>query len=58
MNKTYTFAVHNWKSDITRSFWIRKAFPSAYLADRWATRMTFQKKGSPYMVVLIPGMEQ
>ena len=51
--KTYRFAVHNWKSGFP-AFWFTKQFPSAYYADRWAMRVTFQKKNSPYIVVLIP----
>ena len=57
MTKTYTFAVHNWKSG-NRSFYVRKRFPSAYAADRWATRITFMAKNSPYMVVFCAGDEQ
>lgn len=56
--KIYTFAVHNWKADYGKAFWFKKRFPSAYAADRWATRITFKAKNSPYMVSLIPGSEQ
>lgn len=56
--KIYTFAVHNWKADYGKAFWLKKRFPSAYAADRWATRITFKAKNSPYMVSLIPGSEQ
>ena len=55
--KTYVFAVHNWKSD-NRAFWLYKRFPSAYAADRWAVRMTFSTKNSPYCVVFCAGMEK
>ena len=55
--KTYLFTIINWKSDNNKPFYIRKAFPSVYLADRWATRITFEKKGSPYSVILEYGKE-
>lgn len=54
--KTYTFCVHNWKSG-NRAFWLRKSFSSAYIADRWAMKLSFGSKNSPYMVVFIPGKE-
>lgn len=54
--KLYKFGAVNWKAD-GRPFWIRKRFPSAYAADRWAMRVTFSAKNSPYMVWLIPGAE-
>lgn len=56
--KIYTFAVHNWKADYGKAFWLHKRFPSAYEADRWATRITFKAKNSPYMVVFCAGDEQ
>lgn len=56
--KIYTFAVHNWKADYGKAFWLKKRFPSDYAADRWATRITFKAKNSPYIVSLIPGSEQ
>ena len=55
--KTYKFSAKNWKSDTGIPFWIYKKFPSAYLADRWAARISFEIKNSPYMVWLIPGEE-
>lgn len=55
--KLYKFAVKNWKSDINRPFYIRKAFPSAYSADRWAIRITYETKGSQYLVILRAGEE-
>lgn len=55
--KTYKFGVKNWKCDTAEPFWFYKKFPSAYYADRWAMKMTFGIKGSPYMVWLIPGAE-
>ena len=55
--KTYKFGVKNWKNDLP-AFWLYKRFPSAYLADRYAMRVTFEKGGrSPYMVWLVPGEE-
>ena len=54
--KLYKFAIHNWKSDINRPFYIRKAFPSAYAADRWATRISYKSNG-PYMVICFFGEE-
>ena len=54
--KTYKFGVKNWKNDLP-GFWMYKKFPSAYAADRWATRISFEKKNSSYMVWLIPGAE-
>ena len=51
--KTYRFTVHNWKSGMP-AFWVYKQFRSSYDADRWATRITFRKPGSMYMVALIP----
>lgn len=56
--KLYTFAVHNWKSDISKPFWLYKRFPSAYAADRWAVRLSYKVKGSPYMVIFCPGLEK
>ena len=50
--KLYKFGAVNWKAD-GRPFWIRKRFPSAYAADRWAMHVTFSAKNSPYMVWLI-----
>ena len=48
--KLYKFAVHNWKNDFP-GFWFYKAFPSAYYADQWASRITFKKKNSMYHIV-------
>ena len=50
----YKFGVKNWKSDTAMPFWFYKEFPSAYLADRWATKISFGTKGSQYMVWLVP----
>ena len=47
--KTYKFAVHNWKSGMP-GFWVYKKFPNSYEADKWATRVTFKKPNSQYMV--------
>lgn len=52
----YKLGAKNWKGD-GPAFWIFKRFPSTYAADRWAMRMTFGIKNSPYMVWLIPGAE-
>lgn len=52
--KTYRFAVHNWKNPYHTAFWIYKKFRSAYDADRWAMRISFQKKNSMYLVSLVP----
>ena len=55
--KTYKFGVKNWKNDLP-AFWFYKQFPSAYLADRYAMRVTFEKGGkSQYMVWLVPSEE-
>lgn len=54
MNKTYKFGVKNWKSDTALPFWVYKEFPSAYDADRWAMRISFSAKNSPYMVWIVP----
>lgn len=48
----YKFGVKNWKSDYNNPFWFYKEFPSAYLADRYAMRITFQAKNSPYLMWL------
>lgn len=56
MDKTFKFAVHNWKSGGI-PFWVYKKFPSAYAADRWASRITFTAKNSPYIVVCNFGEE-
>lgn len=56
--KKYKFGVKNWKNDLP-AFWLWKSFPSAYLADRYAMRVSFGKQGkSMYMVWLIPGEEK
>ena len=55
--KKYKFAVKNWKNDYASPFWFYKSFPSAYLADRYAMRVTFEKKNSPYMVIFCAGEE-
>lgn len=54
----YTFAIHNWKADNAKAFWIKKEFPSAYAADRWASRLTFKVKNNPYIVVFCAGLEK
>ena len=51
--KTYRFAVHNLKNPLPSAFWFYKQFHSAYEADRWAMRISFQKKNSMYLVSLI-----
>jgi hypothetical protein len=51
--KTYRFAVSNWKNPNWSGFWVYKQFHSAYEADRWAMRISFQKKNSMYLVSLI-----
>lgn len=56
--KLYKFAIHNWKSDTARPFWFYKQFPSAYYADRYAMRISFQTPGSPYHVIFCAGEEQ
>lgn len=53
----YKFAVRNWKNDFSAPFWFYKEFPSAYLADRYAMRLTFKKQNSPYMVIFQAGEE-
>ena len=55
--KTYVFGAKNWKNDYGMPFWFHKKFPSAYLADRWAMKITFSTRNSPYMVWLVPGKE-
>ena len=51
--KWYKFGVNNWKNDLP-AFWFYKRFPSAYLADRYAMRVSFGKGGkSMYHVWLI-----
>lgn len=52
--KTYRFAVHNWKNPLASPFWLYKQFRSSYEADRYAMRISFQKKNSLYLVVLVP----
>ena len=54
--KRYKFAINNWKNDLP-GFWVYKEFPSAYEADRWAMRISFQKRNSMYMVVFCAGEE-
>lgn len=56
--KLYKFAVVNWKSDTARPFWLYKRFHSAYYADQYAMRISFQKRISPYMVIFCAGEEQ
>ena len=56
--KYYKFAVKNWKSDCNCPFWFYKKFPSAYHADRYATRLTYQVKNCPYMVICSFGEEK
>ena len=51
--KPYKFGAKNWKSDVGRTFYFYKLFPSAYLADRYATRLMFDVKNCPYNVWLI-----
>lgn len=48
--KLYKFAAHNWKSG--HPFWVYKRFPSAYAADRWACRISFDLRNSPYLIAL------
>ena len=50
--KTYRFAVSNWKNPQWSGFLVLKQFASAYDADRWATRISFQKPASMYIVSL------
>lgn len=57
MYKSYKFGIHNWKSG-NKGFWFYKRFPSAYMADRWATKISFEKKDSNYMIWLCPGEEK
>lgn len=54
--KKYKFAVKNWKNDLP-GFWFYKSFPSAYYADRYAMRISFQKKNSMYMISFCAGEE-
>jgi hypothetical protein len=54
--KLYKFAVYNWKSDYARAFWFYKHFPSEYLADRYAMRVSFARN-SPYIVAFCAGEE-
>lgn len=56
MNKIYIFACHNWKSGLP-AFYVKKTFPSVYYADLYAMRISFKKKKSPYLIVLLSGME-
>ena len=56
MYKTYCFGIKNWKNDFPARY-IYKKFPSAFCADRWATKISF-KRNSVYMVWLIPGAEE
>ena len=51
---TYTLGVRNWKSDNAKTFFIRKQFPSAYLADRYAMRISFEIPQSQYLMWLVP----
>lgn len=54
--KIFKIGVHNWKCDVHKAFWIYKKFPSAYYADRYACRITFNKQ-SPYMAFVAFGEE-
>ncbi len=49
---SYVLGVRNWKSGSV--FFIRKNFYSAYHADRYAMRISFSAKNSPYLVWLVP----
>ena len=51
MDKIFKFAVKNWKCDTAQPFWYYKRFPSAYAADKWAMKISFKIKNSPYMVI-------
>ena len=53
--KRYKFSVNNWKSG--KSFWFYKDFPSACCADRWAMKISFSYKNSPYMISACFGEE-
>lgn len=55
--KSYKFHATNWKSSTARTFTFYRKFPSAYYADRWASRI-FTKPKSPYIVTLCPGEER
>lgn len=56
--KLYKFAVSNVKNPVHSAFWFYKAFPSAYYADQWATRITFKKRNSMYNVIFRAGEEK
>ena len=51
--KKYRFAVHNMNNPYF-AFWFYKEFSSSYAADRYAMRVSFQKKNSLYLVCFIP----
>jgi hypothetical protein len=55
--KEYVFGYYNWK-EYGPTKYFKKQFRSAYYADRYAMRISFQAKNSPYMVFLIPGEEE
>lgn len=55
--KSYKFHATNWKSSTARTFTFYRKFPSAYYADRWASRILTKPK-SPYIVTLCPGEER
>ena len=56
--KKYKFAAKNWKNDYAIPFWFFKSFPSAYAADRYAMRVSFEKRNSPYMIIFCAGEEK
>ena len=55
--KKFRFAVRNWKSDTAKLFWFYKDFPSAYFADRYAMRISFNNPKSSYFVIPMFGEE-
>ena len=52
----YKFKARNWKNDDAIPFHFYRQFPSEYLADRYAMRVSFARN-SPYTVVFQPGEE-
>lgn len=57
-NKKFKFGAKNWKSDVGRTFYFYKTFPSAYYADRYATRISLLNVKSQYTVWCIFGEEK
>ena len=53
--KTYKFKIINWKDD--HYFFMARKFPSAYYADRYASRILLAKN-SPYICVFLAGEEE